>query len=114
MASDVCNTLSPNPSPSMGRGMADQDPSHKSQANPIELISEGKYSIEAVCIESQMSILELAAHVCTAQNLETLARVKQLHAIEREMLLGKLKRDALVRLAELTDEMPVAGSSAKH
>ena len=78
------------------------------------MIAEGRHSVEAVCRASKMSILELAAHVCTAQNLETLARVKQLHAIEREMLLGKLKRDALVRLAELTDEVPVAGSSAKH
>lgn len=109
MASDVCNskirgggTLSPGPSPSppdKGRG-----------TDPIEMIAEGKHSIEAVCRASKMSILELADHVCTAQNLETLARVKQLHAIEREMLLGKLKRDALVRLAELTDEVP--GGSA--
>ncbi len=114
MSSDVCNskirgggTLSPNPSPSppdMERGTSD----------PIEMIAEGKYSIEAVCIESKMSILELAAHVCTPRNLEALGRVAELHAIEREMLLGKLKRDALVRLAELTDEVPVAGSSAKH
>ncbi|MCH7547592.1 MAG: hypothetical protein IID30_14420 [Planctomycetes bacterium] len=57
-----------------------------------------------------MSILELAAHICTPRNLETLARVKQLHAIEREMLLGRLRIDALMRLRELTDEVP-AGSA---
>ncbi len=103
VASDVCNTLAPNPSPLMERG-----------TDPLELIAEGRQSIDAICRASKMSILELAAHVCTAQNLEALARVKQLHATQREMLLGRLKRDALVRLAELTDEVPVAGSSAKH
>ena len=80
----------------------------------MELIAEGRHSVEAICIESDMSILELAEHVCTPRNLEALGRVARLHAIEREMLLGKLKRDALVRLAELTAEVPVAGSSAKH
>ena len=59
---------------------------------------------------SGMSILELAAHVCTPRNLEALGRVVQLHAIEREMLLGQLKRKALGRLAELTDEVS-AGSA---
>ncbi len=78
--------------------------------DPLEMIAEGKHSIEAICRESKMSILELATHVCTPRNLEALGRVAELHAIEREMLLGKLKRDALVRLAELTDEVP-AGSA---
>ena len=106
VASDVCNskirrggTLSPGPSPSMGRG-----------TDPLELIAEGRLSVGAICRESGMSILELAKHVCTPRNLETLARVKQLHALEREMLLGRLQRDALVRLAELTDDVP--GGSA--
>ena len=77
--------------------------------DPLELIAEGRHSVEAICRASEMSILELAAHVCTAQNLEILARVKQLHATQREMLLGRLKVDALLRLRELTDE--VAASS---
>ena len=97
-------TLAPDPSPSRERGTSD----------PLELIAAGRHSIEAVCRASGMSILELAEHVCTSQNLAALGRVAQLHAIEREMLLGRLQRDALVRLAELTDEVPVAGSSAKH
>ncbi len=100
LTQDVSPTLSPNPSPSRERGTVD----------PIEMIAEGRHSVEAICRETKMSILELAAHVCTAQNLETLARVKQLHAIEREMLLGQLKRKALLRLAELTDEV-AAGSA---
>ena len=76
----------------------------------MELIAAGTHSIEAVCRESGMSILELAAHVCTPRNLEALARVKQLHAIEREMLLGQLRIDALMRLRELTDEVPAASA----
>ena len=87
-----------------------QDPSPKTTPDPLELIAEGRQAIDAICRVSKMSILELAAHVCTAQNLEALARVAQLHAIEREVLLGRLKRDALVRLTELTDEVP--GGSA--
>ena len=96
--------------------MADQDPSLKTQdpPAPIDLIAEGNMRLADIARSSGMSIIELAAHVCTAQNLEALARVEQLHAIQREMLLGRLKRDALVRLGELTDEVPVAGSSAKH
>ena len=73
--------------------------------DPLELIAEGRHSVEAICIELDMSILELAEHVCTAQNLETLARVKQLHATQREVMLGRLKRDALMRLGELTAEV---------
>ncbi len=76
--------------------------------DPLELIAAGRHSVEAVCRESGMSILELAEHVCTAENIAALGRVAQLHAIEREMLLGKLKRDALMRLRELTDEVPAA------
>jgi len=59
---------------------------------------------------SGVSILELATHVCTPRNLEALSRVVQLHAIQREMLLGQLKCKALGRLAELTDEVS-AGSA---
>ncbi len=71
----------------------------------LELIAEGRHSVEAICIESGMSILELAAHVCTPRNLEALERVRQLHATQREMMLGRLKRDALMRLGELTAEV---------
>ncbi|MCH7547757.1 MAG: hypothetical protein IID30_15265, partial [Planctomycetes bacterium] len=37
-------------------------------------------------------------------------RVRQLHAIEREMLLGRLRMDALMRLGELTAEVPAASA----
>ena len=57
-----------------------------------------------------VSILELARIVTTPRNLEDLDRVRQLHAIEREMLLGKLKRDALTRLQELTTEVPATSA----
>ncbi len=78
--------------------------------DPLELIAAGRHSIEAVCRESRMSILELATHVCTDQNIAALGRVAQLHAMEREILLGQLKRDALMRLRELTDEVPAASA----
>ena len=71
----------------------------------LELIAEGRHSVGAICRESKMSILELAAHVCTPRNLEALERVRQLHAIQREMMLGTLKRDALTRLGEQTAEV---------
>ena len=89
---DVCNTLSPNPSPSMGRRLVAQDPGLKSKIrrggtqdspDPLKLIAEGNMRLLDIARASGMSILELAAHVCTAQNLETLARVKQLHATQR-------------------------------
>ena len=54
---------------------------------------------------SGISILELARMVTTPRNLEDLQRVRQLHAIEREMMLGKLQRHALGRLAELSEEV---------
>ena len=93
-------TLTPGPSPLTEKGKAD----------PLELIAAGRHSVGAVCRESGMSILELAAHVCTAENIAALGRVTQLHAIEREMLLGQLKRDALMRLRELSDEVPAASA----
>ena len=68
-------------------------------------------SLAVIARTSGMSILELATQVCTprnSRNLEALARVTQLHAIEREMLLGWLKRDALIRLSELTAEVAAA------
>ncbi len=99
MASDVCNTLSPGPSPSMGRG-----------TDPIEMIAEGKMSLSDIARSSGMSILELATQVCTPRNLEALDRVKQLHATQQEILLGQLKRKALLRLAELTDEVAAASA----
>ena len=98
LSRDVCPTLTPGPSLIRERGEAD----------PLDLIAEGRHSIEAVCRESEMSILELAAHICSKQNIEALERVKQLHAIEREMLLGRLIPQALARLGELTDEVPAA------
>ena len=94
-----CHTLTPGPSPMRERGV-----------DPLELIAEGRHSVESICRASKMSILDLAEYVCTPRNLEALARVGQLHAIEQEMMLGKLKRKALGRLAELTEE--VAASSA--
>ena len=72
----------------------------------LEAIAAGDRAAADIAREAGMSILELARIVTTPRNLEALARVKLLHAIEREMLLGTLKRDALVRLAELTDEVP--------
>ena len=78
--------------------------------DPLELVAAGDMSLADIAHASGMSILELAAHICTPRNLEALARVAQLHAIEQEMMLVKLKRKALGRLAELTDE--VAASSA--
>ncbi|MCH7604197.1 MAG: hypothetical protein IIB54_15680 [Planctomycetes bacterium] len=57
-----------------------------------------------------MSILELARIVTTPDNLRQLHQVAQLHALEREMMLGRLKREALVRLAELTEEVPAASA----
>ena len=59
---------------------------------------------------SGVSILELARMVTTPRNLEDLQRVRQLHAIEREMLLGRLRMDALMRLRELTAEVPAASA----
>ena len=93
-------TLSPNPSPSRERGTSD----------PLELIAEGRHSVEAICRESKMSILELARIVTTTNNLGQLHQVAQLHATQREMMLGRLKREALVRLAELTEEVPAASA----
>ncbi len=76
----------------------------------LEAIAAGDRAAADIAREAGMSILELARIVTTPRNLEALGRVAQLHAIEREMLLGRLKRDALVRLGELTDEVP-AGSA---
>lgn len=95
-------TLSPNPSPS--------PPVRERGVDPLELIAAGRHSVEAICRESNMSILELARMVTTPDNLDQLHKVAQLHAIEREMMLGRLKRNALVRLAELTEEVPAAST----
>ena len=86
----VRSGVDPRPSP--------QDPSPKTHADPINLIAEGRHTIDAICRASGISILELATQVCIPGNLEALGRVAQLYAVQREMLLGKLKRDALVRL----------------
>ena len=104
------NPKTPQPGPSSFVVRSGVDPSPKTSPNPLDLIAEGRHSVGAICRESKMSILELATQVCTPRNLEALGRVTQLHAIEQEMLLGRLKRDALVRLAELTEEVP-AGSA---
>ena len=61
-------------------------------------------------MESGTSVLELATQICTPQNLEALGRVARLHTLQREMMLGQLKRDAMLRLAELTEEVS-AGSA---
>ncbi|MCH7603718.1 MAG: hypothetical protein IIB54_13215 [Planctomycetes bacterium] len=74
------------------------------------MIAEGNTSLADIARSSGFSLLELAAHICTARNLEALGRVVQLRAIEREMLLGQLKLDALMRLRELTDEVPAASA----
>ena len=74
----------------------------------MEAIASGDQSPLEISRRAGMSILELAQHICTPRNLESLGRVAQLHAIEREILLGQLKRDALMRLRELTDEVPAA------
>ena len=76
----------------------------------MEAIASGDQTASDIARRAGMSILELAAHVCTPRNLEALERVKQLHEIQREILLGQLKRKALMRLAELTDEVPAAST----
>ena len=68
-------------------------------------IAAGDRAAADIAREAGMSILELAAHVCTPRNLEALERVRHLHANQREMMLGTLKRDALTRLGELTAEV---------
>ena len=123
VAAALCQTLTPGPSPSQDSSLktpqpgpssfvvrSGVDPRPKPPPDPIELIAAGRHSVEAICRESKMSILELAAHICTPRNLEALSRVAQLHAIEREMLLGRLRIDALMRLRELTDEVPAASA----
>ena len=75
----------------------------------MEAIAAGDRSPLEIARRAGMSILELARVVTTPRSLEALGRVAQLNAIQREMLLGKLKRDALIRLGELTAE--VAASS---
>ena len=67
----------------------------------LEAIAAGDRSSLDIARASGMSILELAAHVCTAQNLEALERVKLLHATQQEMLLGRLRPRVLGRLQDL-------------
>ena len=100
----------PQPGPSSYVVRSGVEPRPKPPPDPLELIAEGNMRLSDIARQAGMSVLELATLVCTPRNLEALGRVAQLHAIQREMLLGQLKRDALVRLRELTDEVP-AGSA---
>ena len=76
----------------------------------LEAIAEGNMGLRDIARTSGFSLLELATQVCTPRNLEALGRVARLHAMQREMLLGRLKIDALMRLAELTEEVPAASA----
>ena len=76
----------------------------------VEAIATGDRAAADIARVARVSILELARIITTPENLAQLRQVAQLHAKQREMLLGQLKLNALVRLGELTAEVPAASA----
>ena len=87
-----------------------KSPESSDERRLVEEVAIGDRAPADIARRAGMSILELARIITTPENLAQLRQVVQLHALQREMLLGQLKLNALSRLAELTVEVPAASA----